>query len=213
VHGEIQPGEFIEFAERNGLIGRLSRWVMQRVISDLAQLPSLPAGFRCYFNLATAQIDDVAFIGELEARLRIAPHVAEHLGIEITETAAIHNTENTMYALERFRRLGLRIAIDDFGTGYSSLSYLKRLPVDMIKIDRSFINGLPSDAKDVALCEVLLQISDRFDLTVLAEGIETEGQLRWLTDHGCGFGQGYLVSRPAPFAMLAASLASIVAVG
>jgi EAL domain-containing protein (putative c-di-GMP-specific phosphodiesterase class I) len=200
------PSDFVPFAEKNGLIGRLTQFVIDRVISDLASLPALPPEFRCYFNLASAQIGDLNFIADFERRLHYSPHIAEHLGVEITETAAITNLESSVYALERFRKLGLRIAIDDFGTGYSSLSYLKRLPIDVIKIDRSFVTGLPDDAKDVALCELLLQIAARFDLVPLAEGIETEAQLDWLRDHDCDFGQGYLISKPVAFSELVRGL-------
>jgi diguanylate cyclase (GGDEF)-like protein len=204
--GELLPKDFVAFAEQNGLIGKLTRWVIDRVIADLSALRSIPAGFRCYINLATAQLDDLAFISELEQRLSFAPGIAEHLGVEITETAAIVNADSAMYALERFRKIGLRVAIDDFGTGYSSLSYLKRLPIDVIKIDRSFVSGLPDDVKDAALCELLLQIAARFDLIALAEGIETTAQLQWLREHGCDFGQGFLVGRPLAFAELAERL-------
>jgi diguanylate cyclase (GGDEF)-like protein len=202
--GHLLPGEFIAFAERNGLIGRLSRWVFDRAVSDLKRLPAFPADFRCFFNLATQQLDDLAFLSEIEERLRFVPQLAQNLGVEITETAAITNLESSMFALERFRRLGLRVAIDDFGTGYSSLSYLKRLPVDMIKIDRTFVTGVPDDQKDTDLCELLLQIAGRFGLTALAEGIETYAQLKWLREQGCTYGQGFLISKPLPFDEFAA---------
>jgi len=205
--GLISPADFVPFAERNGLIGRLSRWVFERTVTDLMRLPALPEGFRCFFNLSTQQLDDVGFITEIEERLRYLPRIARHLGVEITETAAITNTEKSMFALERFRKLGMRIAIDDFGTGYSSLSYLKRLPVDVLKIDRSFVSGLPADEKDADLCELLLQIAKRFGLVPLAEGIESTEQLQWLRDHGCTSGQGYLIAKPLPFADFAARLA------
>ncbi len=198
--GVLPPDEFIAFAERNGIIGRLSLWVMHRLIDDLSGLTHVPDGFRCYFNLATRQIDDITFIDDLEARLRRSPGINRHVGIEITETAAIYNMESAIYALDRFRRLGLTLAIDDFGTGYSSLSYLKRLPVDIIKIDRSFVDDVPHDPKGVALCELLVAAADRFGLTALAEGIESEAQLTWLRDAGCRSGQGYLISPPVPFA-------------
>jgi diguanylate cyclase (GGDEF)-like protein len=202
VLGVVPPSDFIEFAERNGIIGRLSLWVMQRLVDDLSGLEHVPDGFRCYFNLATRQIDDITLIDDLEARLRRTPGINRHIGIEITETAAIHNMESAIYALDRFRKLGLTLAIDDFGTGYSSLSYLKRLPVDIIKIDRSFVDDVPHDRKAVALCELLLAAADRFDLTALAEGIESEAQLAWLRDAGCRSGQGFLISRPVPFATM-----------
>jgi EAL domain-containing protein (putative c-di-GMP-specific phosphodiesterase class I) len=104
--------------------------------------------------------------------------------------------------------MGVGVAIDDFGTGYSSLSYLKRLTVDMVKIDRSFICGLPHDERDAALTEMMLRITDRFGFTSLAEGIETEEQVSWLIRHGCRFGQGYLMARPRPFHELLHRLAT-----
>jgi EAL domain-containing protein (putative c-di-GMP-specific phosphodiesterase class I) len=96
----------------------------------------------------------------------------------------------------------LTVAIDDFGTGYSSLSYLKKLTVDIIKIDRSFVMGLPGDERDCAITEMLLDMTARFGYATLAEGIETEEQLSWLLEHGCRFGQGYLIARPDGFAFL-----------
>jgi EAL domain-containing protein (putative c-di-GMP-specific phosphodiesterase class I) len=135
----------------------------------------------------------------MEELLAPVPELRRHIGIEITETAVMRNVERSMQTIELFRNWGLRIAIDDFGTGYSSLSYLKRLPVDMIKIDRSFVAGLPDDQKDAALVDLLLQMSDGFGLTTLAEGIETEPQASWLLAHGCRYGQGYLVDRPLTF--------------
>jgi len=197
--GAIPPADFVEFAERNGLIGRLSRWITDRVIADLKSMPWIPAGYRCNFNLATPQIEDPAFVSDLEQRLRFVSSLTHHLGVEITETTAVNGTETARFALQRFRELGVRVAIDDFGTGYSSLSYLKRLPVDMIKIDRSFVTGLPDDQHDAALCDLLLGIARRFDLLALAEGIETEAQFDWLRVHGCEAGQGFLLGRPMPF--------------
>lgn len=197
--GSIPPADFIEFAERNGLIARLSRWITDRVIADLKCMPFIPDGYRCNFNLATPQIEDLAFIADLEQRLRFVPTLTHHLGVEITETTAVNGTETARYALQRFRQLGVRVAIDDFGTGYSSLSYLKRLPVDMIKIDRSFVTGLPDDERDAALCDLLLGIAQRFNLIALAEGIETEAQFDWLREHDCEAGQGFLLARPMPF--------------
>ncbi len=205
--GAIPPVDFVEFAERNGLIGRLSRWITDRVIADLKSMPWIPEGYRCNFNLATPQIEDPAFIADLEQRLRFVSTLTHHLGVEITETTAVNGTETARFALQRFRQLGVRVAIDDFGTGYSSLSYLKRLPVDMIKIDRSFVTGLPDDERDAALCDLLLGIANRFKLIALAEGIETEEQYTWLRDHGCEAGQGYLLGRPMSFAMFSRLIA------
>jgi diguanylate cyclase (GGDEF)-like protein len=204
--GRLLPAEFVGFAERNGMIAPLSRWVVRALIRDIADTP-LPAGFRIYFNLAAQMLDDIPFIAELGETLAAAPRLVDHLGIEVTETAAMQNVERSKHTIDLLRRWGIAVAIDDFGTGYSSLSYLKKLTVDMIKVDQSFIAGLPDDEQDCALAEMLLRITDRFGFTTLAEGIENEAQVRWLIDQGCRFGQGYLLAEPAPFADLMQRLA------
>jgi diguanylate cyclase (GGDEF)-like protein len=199
--GRLLPAEFVGFAERNGMIAPLSRWVMRALIRDIAGV-EFPAGFRIYFNLAAQMLDDIPFIAELGETLAREPGLVDHLGIEVTETAAMQNVERSKNTIDVLRRWGLAVAIDDFGTGYSSLSYLRKLTVDMIKVDQSFIAGLPDDEQDCALAEMLLRITDRFGFTTLAEGIETEAQVRWLIDQGCRFGQGHLLAKPAPFAEL-----------
>jgi len=198
--GRLSPAEFVEFADRNGLMGPLTNWVFDRVVRDVSRSEGLlPPGFRIYFNLAARMLDDVPFISKLNELFRASPTLAGHIGVEVTETAAMENVQRSMYTIELFRRLGLSVAIDDFGTGYSSLAYLKQLTVDVIKIDRSFVMGLPEDERDTALAEMLLRIIDRFGFTTLAEGIETEAQAAWLLRHGCRLGQGYLIARPGPF--------------
>jgi diguanylate cyclase (GGDEF)-like protein len=200
--GLVPPVEFVTFAERQGLIGPLSRWVFRRLVRDLTSGVLLPPGFRVYFNLAAEMLDDVPFIAELLEELRAWPGLIDHVGIEVTETTAMQNVERSMHTIALLRGWGFAVAIDDFGTGYSSLSYLKRLTVDLIKIDRSFIIGLPDDEQDGALTEMLLRITDRFGFATVAEGIETEAQAAWLLAHGCRLGQGYLVAKPGPFADL-----------
>jgi len=202
VRGRLPPLEFIELAERNGLIGPLSRWVCHRVARDLLSTTGLPPRFRVYFNVSAQLLEDVPFISDLRELLKSNPRLADHLGIEVTETAAMQNVERSIDTLEIFRRWGLSVAIDDFGTGYSSLSYLKKLTVDIIKIDRSFVMGLPGDERDCAIAEMLLNMTARFGYVTLAEGIETEAQLSWLLAHGCRFGQGYLIARPQGFEYL-----------
>jgi EAL domain-containing protein (putative c-di-GMP-specific phosphodiesterase class I) len=199
--GRLPPSEFIDFAERNGLIGEVTRWVFRRVAADVAQA-QLPPGARIYFNLAPQMLDNIPFIAEMDETLRANPGTIAHLGVEVTETAAMQNVERSMHTIDLFRAWGLTVAIDDFGTGYSSLAYLKALTVDMIKIDRSFVMGLPDDERDGALTDMLLRITDRFGFTTLAEGIETEAQAAWLLEHGCRLGQGYLVAKPNSFTEL-----------
>jgi EAL domain-containing protein (putative c-di-GMP-specific phosphodiesterase class I) len=134
--------------------------------------------------------------------------LAEHLGVEMTETAAMQNIEGAAQTISLLRGWGLSVAIDDFGTGYSSLSYLKVLKVDVIKLDRTFVIGLPSDERDAAITDMLLKITGQFGLATLAEGVETEAQARWLTAHGCIFGQGYLIAKPESREALLQRLAS-----
>ncbi len=203
--GRLAPSEFVSFAERNGLIGPLSRWVFERAVRDIASA-DLPKGFRIYLNAAAQMLDDIPFIAKVNEVLRAKPELAGHLGVEVTETAAMQNVERSMYSIELFRRWGMSVAIDDFGTGYSSLSYLKQLTVDLVKIDRSFVAGLPGDERDAALTEMLLNITERFGFETLAEGIETEAQAEWLLEHGCHFGQGYLIARPDSFEVLLARI-------
>lgn len=207
VRGRISPLEFIPIAERNGLIGPLTRCVLARVARDLASQPNLPPDFRIYINLSAQLLDDVPFVMHLQELLAADPDFADRLGIEITETAAMENVERSINTIDIVRAWGVKVAIDDFGTGFSSLSYLKRLTVDVIKIDRSFVMGLPFDDRDCALAETLLSISDRFGFETLAEGIETEAQAAWLFAHGCGFGQGFLIAKPEPFDALVERLA------
>lgn len=199
--GRLLPAQFVNFAERNGLIAPLTRWVLRQVIRDVGQ-GVLPPGFRVHFNLSAQTLDDLSFIEHLRETLALDPSLAAHLGIEITETAAMQNVERSMRTIELLRRLGLSVAIDDFGTGYSSLSYLKHLTVDVIKIDRSFVASLPDDERGAALTELLLRIMQSFGAVTLAEGIENEEQASWLLNHGCRLGQGFLYAQPDSFAVL-----------
>jgi diguanylate cyclase (GGDEF)-like protein len=202
VRGRLPPSEFIELAERNGLIGDLSTWVCGRAARDLMSVSAFPPGFRVYINVAAQLLHDIPFISIMQDALQSTPRLADRLGIEVTETAAMQNVDFSMNTLDLFRSWGLTVAIDDFGTGYSSLSYLKHLTVDVVKIDRSFIMGLPGDERDCAITQMLLHMTERFGYASLAEGIETEGQLEWLLEHGCKFGQGYLIAKPEPFERL-----------
>ena len=206
--GRLAPAEFVPFAERNGLITELTRWVLKQIIRDCPHPRSLPDGFRIYFNLAAQTLDDFSFIADLNEMLCAIPGLAQHLGVEMTETTAMQNLEGSMHTIGLFRKWGLSVAIDDFGTGYSSLAYLKQLTVDVIKLDRSFVSGLPHDERDGAITDLLLQITDRFGLVTLAEGIETEAQARWLFDHGCRSGQGWLVAKAGSFETLQRQLRS-----
>jgi diguanylate cyclase (GGDEF)-like protein len=205
--GEQQPDAFIEFAERNDLMSSLTRWVFARVVRDIVSAQELPPGFRIYFNLSAQNLDDFQFLIDVTDAIAAHPFLADHLGMEITETIAMQNVERSLDTLALLQRLGVRIAIDDFGTGFSSLSYLKRFPADMIKIDRTFVTGLPADERDAVLTETMIRIGSSLGITMLAEGIETEAQRAWLSANGCNLGQGFLVAHPLGFATLLTRLA------
>jgi EAL domain-containing protein (putative c-di-GMP-specific phosphodiesterase class I) len=128
------------------------------------------------------------------------------LKLEITESVAMHDADSTVRTLDRLKMLGIKLAIDDFGTGYSSLSYLKRFPVDALKIDRSFVDGLGDDAQDTAIVQAIVALAGSLGLAVTGEGIETETQRRHLAATGCARGQGYLFSKPVPAEALEALL-------
>jgi len=202
VRGLIGPEEFIPFAERTGLIAALTMWVFAHVSLDIASVSDLPADFRIYFNVAAPMLDDVPFIAAVNAGLNANVGLAKHLGVEVTESAAMRNIERSMSTIALFRSWGLPVAIDDFGTGHSSLTYLKRLAVDLVKIDKSFVTGLPSDERDGQITEMLLRIVDRFGFATIAEGIENAAQADWLLAHGCRYGQGFFVAKPDSFAEL-----------
>lgn len=206
VRGLLAPDEFIPFAQQEGSIRDIDRWVAQRTVAQAAELGDMPDGFRCYFNLSARTMDDGEFVPWLAELVARNPAATGKLGVEITENAAMLDFERTQGAFSELRRVGIKIAIDDFGTGYSSLAYLKRFPIDVMKIDRSFIEGIERDANDRALVETLLAIAGQFECTTVAEGVETAGQLEWLGRTTCTAVQGYYLARPMPFGSFTASL-------
>jgi len=207
VRGRIEPADFIPFAERAGLIEDISKIVLSHVITDLAHRDvRLPPTFRCYVNLSPMQLNDANFLSDLRESISRFPELVAHLGLEITESAAMQHVERSVHVLKALRRLGFLVALDDFGTEYSSLAHLKRLPIDIIKIDRSFVRGLPEDEQDAALCATLLSISQQFGAVTLAEGVETTEQAAWLRSRDCRVAQGFLFARPMPIESLRARL-------
>jgi EAL domain-containing protein (putative c-di-GMP-specific phosphodiesterase class I) len=197
---EVSPTVFIPIAERTSLICRLGAWVLQQACETVAswggaggQAPTLSV------NVSAHQIDDV-FYDTIKRVLASTGLAAERLELEITESALIGDTEAAIECIERYRALGVRIAIDDFGTGYSSLCYLARLPIDRLKLDKSFVHRMTCEKKTAAIVKSVLALGAEMDITVLAEGIETERQFAMLQDWGCKQVQGFLFAKPAPAA-------------
>jgi diguanylate cyclase (GGDEF)-like protein len=195
--GLLGPGEFIALAEESGLIVPMGRWVLEaacrqhRAWQDAGWQPP-----RCAVNVSARQFAHPSLVDEVRHALAAAGLDASALEIEVTETALMGDPERAQQALERLHSLGVQIAIDDFGTGYSSLSYLKRFPAQTLKIDRSFVDGLPLDRDDAAITRAVISLAHSLDMRVVAEGVETERQLAFLAEAGCDEAQGYLLGRP-----------------
>lgn len=196
--GFIPPPEFIEVAEQTGASGLLSRWVLRRALRELAAWSRDGFDIDIAVNLSAPDIIDPTLpdyiLGEL-ARHGIA---ASRLVLEITESAFMREAATASRHMEHLRVAGVRFSIDDFGTGYSSLSQLQKLPVDELKIDRSFIVAADSDADNRAVVRTIIELAHSLGLKVVAEGVETEAHWRWLAGFGCDLAQGYLISKPVP---------------
>ncbi|BBP80958.1 bifunctional diguanylate cyclase/phosphodiesterase [Pseudomonas sp. Pc102] len=197
--GEISPERFIPLAEENGLILPLGDWVLAEACRQMREWQDRHAPFGpLSVNLAGAQLRQPQLVERIDRLLQDTGVVPCHLQLEITEGFIMSQAEEALAVLHALKALGVQLAIDDFGTGYSSLSYLKRLPLDIIKIDKSFVRGLPDDLEDAAIARAIIALGRSMQLTVIAEGVETHAQEAFLTAEGCEQIQGYVVSRPLP---------------
>ncbi len=195
--GAIQPVDFIPLAEESGLIVALGRWVLNEACRE-AQRWTRESGrpIEMSVNLSGRQVEDPHLVSDVEAALRSAGLDPAQLTLEITESVLLRDVEAVMTRLTDLKRLGVRLAIDDFGTGYSSLSYLRQLPVDILKVDRSFISAIDSGAAENALVRSIVSLAQILELRTVAEGIEEPAQLDVLRTLGVDEGQGYYFSRP-----------------
>jgi len=197
--GMVSPASFIPLAEETGLIIPLGEWVLRtacrqnRAWQD-AGYPPIPISV----NLSPRQLARGDIVEVVERILRETGLAAQYLELEITESVMTTDVEKSFALLTQLRALGVKISLDDFGTGYSSLSYLKRFPVDTLKIDQSFVRDIATDQDSAAIVKAIISLGRNLNLTVLAEGIETEDQFQFLLANGCDEGQGYLMSKPVP---------------
>ena len=194
--GIIPPLQFIPLAEESGLILRIGEWVLQKACQQNKEW--LDEGFpplRVSVNLSTKQLVEPNFVSKVKAILEETQLDPNLLELEVTESV-FADVEDAANTLEEIRELGVHISIDDFGTGYSSLNYIKHLPVDMLKIDASFIRDIHENEESKAIVKAVLTLADTLGMKVLAEGIERKEQLKVLNEDGCKFGQGFLFSRP-----------------
>ncbi|WP_229072375.1 EAL domain-containing protein [Actinoplanes sp. DH11] len=203
--GLQQPGSFIPLAEETGMIIEIDRWILREACRVVRQWQDLnpetaPAFVSVNLSAAHLELPDLTVqVSDALAATGLSPHC---LVLELTETVLMRDVAVTSARLDELRRIGVRIAIDDFGTGYSSLGYLRDIPVDVLKIDRSFITGLAGNGRQQELVSAVIQLGHTLGLRVVAEGVEDSGQLALLTVMGCKFAQGYLLGRPEPAASL-----------
>jgi EAL domain-containing protein (putative c-di-GMP-specific phosphodiesterase class I) len=195
--GLLSPTRFIPIAEETGLIIPLGFWILRTAClqSRTWKMAGLQP-VRIAVNLSARQLAWNDLVGEIAQILHETEMDPEYLVLELTESTIMHDTETMVARLRSLKALGLRLAIDDFGTGYSSLSHLKRLPIDTLKIDRSFVHDIPNDQDDAAIAITIIAMTQALKLKVIAEGVESESQELFLRQQGCHEIQGYLYSQP-----------------
>ncbi len=196
--GLIPPGEFIPLAEEMGLIEVIGDWVIEELCRQDAEWRRDGLSLEMNFNLSPRQLWQPEVIQKVMRPVEAFGADPSNIVLEITESTAMTDPERTQRLLWEFHAKGFRVALDDFGTGYSSLSRLKHLPVDILKIDRSFVHDAAVDSEAGSMVRAIIQLADGLGMTPLAEGVETEQEWRFLSDHGCRLGQGYHFSRPVP---------------
>jgi len=197
--GLIMPIKFIPIAESSGQIIAIGKWVIKQAMQDMSnwKAKNLPINILS-INLSVRQLNDKALIDIIKQTLRDTKCKPEWIEFEVTEGYAMSDHQAATSLLEELSSLGFRISIDDFGTGYSSLAYLKRLPIQKIKIDQSFVNDVPGDTDDEAIVSAVIHIAKSLNLNIIAEGVETSPQQDFLQQHGCLQAQGYLYTKPMP---------------
>jgi diguanylate cyclase (GGDEF)-like protein/PAS domain S-box-containing protein len=195
--GFVSPALFIPIAEESELIQELGHWALMEAVQRMAQWHAAGAWVRVAVNVSARQFRRDDFVQVVAGAINLHKIDPESLELELTESALIDDRARALRVIEDLKRLGVQIAVDDFGTGYSSLSYLSGLPVDCLKIDRSFVTRLAKGGRDAALAQAIVSMGHGLGLRVLAEGVETAEQLKFLREHECDEGQGYFFARPA----------------
>jgi len=195
VLGAIPPAEFIPIAEESGEIAAIGQWVLDQALAEAA---TWDQPWRVAVNLSPVQFRQADLVATVRASLAHHRLPGARLELELTEGVLIDDTSRAMTVLRELKQLGVRIALDDFGTGYSNLTYLRLLPLDRIKIDKSFVQDLGASRQVDAIVHAIIEMGHALGLEVTAEGIETEAQLAFLRAHGCALAQGYLLGRAVP---------------
>ncbi len=197
------PETFIAQAEASGFIINLGDFVLRGAAQQMRRWHErFGPHLKLAVNLSARQFAHHNLAKSIEDALRFARFSGAHLEFEITETVAMHDAEESIGIMRQLKQLGIKIALDDFGTGYSSLSYLKKLPIDKLKIDKSFVRDIPSDENDLAIVSAIIAMAHSLGMAVHAEGVETRAQADFLRDCGCEYAQGFLYARALPPAEL-----------
>jgi EAL domain-containing protein (putative c-di-GMP-specific phosphodiesterase class I) len=196
--GLVQPDDFVGLAEETGLVVPIGSWVLEEACRQAAQWRDRGSELSISVNLSPRQLAEPGLTDDVARVLHLTGIDPEVLWLEITESTLMRDAETAVRTLGSLRALGVGLAVDDFGTGYSSMSYLKRFPVQALKVDRTFVDGLGRDPEDSAICTAVVTLAHALGLRAVAEGVETAEQLAELRTLGCELAQGYLFGRPAP---------------
>jgi len=196
--GLVSPLEFIHIAEESGLIIPIGEWVIKTACKLIKKWSDAGIKLKLAVNVSPKQFQQVDFVALVLGYLSDSGVDPQQLELELTESLLVANVDDAINKMQNLKSFGIGISIDDFGTGYSSLSYLKRLPIDKLKIDQSFVFDISSDTNDAQIVETIISMTQHLNLSVIAEGVETEEQLRFLYDKGCHLYQGYFFSKPLP---------------
>ena len=195
--GLVSPAEFIPIAEECGLMVPIGRWVLGQACHQAQAWQEIGlAPIRIAVNISAAELRARDFLGGIDVILAETGLDPRLLEIELTETFMVQDSAAMLAVLQELKRLGIKLALDDFGTGYSSLNHLKRFPIDTLKIDRSFVRSVTTNADDASIVCAVISMGKNLHMRVIAEGVETREQLAFLQDHECPFGQGYYFSQP-----------------
>ncbi|BDT69906.1 hypothetical protein os1_40980 [Comamonadaceae bacterium OS-1] len=213
VNGMVSPAEFIPVAEQTGVILPLGHWVLGTACAQLVRWSQDPttAELTIAVNVSAQQFKQPDYVQQVLSVLARSGAEPSRLKLELTESMLVNDVDDIIAKMTALRAHGVRLSLDDFGTGYSSLSYLKKLPLDQLKIDKSFVRDVLTDPNDAAIARTVVTLAHNMGLQVIAEGVETEGQRQFLADIGCAAIQGYLLSRPVPIGEFAAFLAAYAA--
>jgi diguanylate cyclase (GGDEF)-like protein len=190
--GEVRPGQFIPVAEESGFIVALGDWVLSQAVRQAVLWQQRGHALPIAVNVSALQFQQSQFVERLAGTLAVSGLPPQLLELELTESILVHDADEALARLQALHRLGVRMSIDDFGTGYSSLAYLRRFPIGKLKIDRTFVHGLPSDERDAGIVSAILQMGRAMGMRVIAEGVETEAQREFLRAAGCDEFQGWL---------------------